>query len=104
MGATLVDPLFAAIEAAKAEKARFLQYQSRSSGNEDEGQRLFERQLDAYMLVLNTSPATLAGLVAKLDYILAESRDGFQELEDVDPDVLLRQIRDDVAALAYERQ
>jgi hypothetical protein len=104
MGATLVDPLFAAIEAAKAEKARFLQYQSRSSGNEDEGQRLFERQLDAYMLVLNTSPATLAGLVAKLDYILAESRDGFQELEDVDPDVLVRQIRDDVAALAYERQ
>jgi hypothetical protein len=104
MGATLVDPLFAAIEAAKTEKARFLQYQSRSSGNEDEGQRLFERQLDAYMLVLNTSPATLPGLVAKLDYLLAESRDGFQELEDADPDVLLKQIRDDVAALAYERQ
>jgi hypothetical protein len=104
MGATLVDPLFAAIEAAKAEKARFLQYQSRSSGNEDEGQRLFERQLDAYMLVLNTSPATLVGLVAKLDYLLAESRDGFQELEDVDPEALVKRIRDDAAALAYERQ
>jgi hypothetical protein len=103
MGATLVDPLFAAIEAAKVEKARFLQYQSRASGNEDEGQRLFERQQDAYMLVLNTSPATIAGLVAKLDYLLAESHDGFQELEDVDPDVLVQQIRDDVAALAYER-
>jgi hypothetical protein len=104
MGAIVVDPLFAAIEAAKAEKARFLQYQSRASGNEDEGQRLFERQQDAYMLVLNTPPATIAGLVAKLDYLLAQSRDGFQELEEVDPEVLVKQIRDDVAALAYERQ
>jgi hypothetical protein len=104
MGGIVVDPMFAAIEAAKAEKARFLQYQSRSNGNEDEGQRLFERQQDAYTFVLNSSPATIAGLVAKLDYLLAESRDGFQELEDVDPDVLVKQIRDDVAALVYERQ
>lgn len=104
MGAIVVDPLFSAIEAAKAEKARFLQYQSRASGNEDEGQRLFERQQDAYLLVLSTPPATIAGLVAKLDYLLAESRDGFQELEDVDPEMLVQQLRDDVAALAHERQ